>query len=58
METIADIQLQIQEIIKQANIVNNQLAGVKTILLQAEEIYNIQIGGDIYSILEELHIII
>ena len=58
METIADIQLQIQEIIKQANIVNNQLAGVKTILLQAEEIYNIQIGGDIYSILEELHTII
>ena len=58
METIADIQLQIQEIIKQANIVNNQLAGVKTILLQAEEIYNIQRGGDIYSILEELHTII
>ena len=58
METIADIQLQIQEIIKQANIVNNQLAGIKTILLQAEEIYNIQIGGDIYSILEELHTII
>ena len=55
---MADIQLQIQDIIKHANVVNNQLADVKTILLQAEEIYNIQIEGDIYSILEELHTII
>ena len=55
---MADIQLQIQDIIKHAVAVNNQLADVKTILLQAEEIYNIQIEGDIYSILEELHTII
>jgi len=37
---MADIQLQIQDIIKQANTVNNQLVDVKTILLQAEEIYH------------------
>ena len=30
---IADIQLQIQDIIKQANVVNNQLVDIETILL-------------------------
>jgi len=30
---MADIQLQVQDIIKQANIANNQLADIETILL-------------------------
>ncbi len=55
---MANIQLQIQNIIKLANISNNQLAGIKTILLEIEEIYKIQIGGDIYSISKELRNII
>jgi len=55
---MADIQLQIQDIIKQANVVNNQLADIKAILLQVEEIYKIQIRGNIHSILEELHTVI
>jgi len=50
LETIVDIQLQIQDIIKQANIVKNQLADIKTILLQAEETYKMQIEENIYSI--------
>ena len=33
LKTIADIQLQIQDIIKQANVVNNQLVDIETILL-------------------------
>jgi len=41
-----------------ANIANNQLADIKTILLQIEETYKTQIGEDIYSISEELKCII
>ena len=33
LKTITDIQLQIQDIIKQANVVNNQLVDIETILL-------------------------
>ena len=33
---MADIQLQIQDLIKLANTVNNQLANIKTILLHIE----------------------
>jgi len=51
-------QLQIQEIIRQANVFNNQLAEIETIILQVEETYKMQIGGDIYSISEELFNII
>ena len=36
LKTIADIQLQIQDIIKQANVVNNQLVDIETIPLYIE----------------------
>ena len=58
LETTVDIQLQIQDIIKQADTVNNQLVDIKTILLQAGKTYNIQVKDNIYSISEELHIVI
>ena len=51
---MANIQLQIQNIIKLADVANNQLADIKTILLQTEEIYKMQISRHIYSISEEL----
>ena len=38
--------------------VNNQLVDIEITLLQTEEIYKTQIGGDIYSISEELRKII
>ena len=44
IETIANIQLQIQYIIKQANVVNNQLADIKNIeiiILQTEKEHKI-----------------
>jgi len=47
---MADIQLQIQDIIKQANIVNNQLADIENILLQVKKMHEMQIEGDIYNI--------
>ena len=37
LEIIADIQIQIQDLIKLANAVNNQLANIGTVLLQASE---------------------
>jgi len=58
LETIADIQLQIQNLVKLANITNNQLIDIETILLQTDKTYKTQVGGDIYSILEELQNII
>jgi len=45
-------------IVKLADIANNQLADVKTILLQASEDYKTQIEKDIYSISEELQDVI
>jgi len=50
--------LQIQNIIKLADTANNQLANIETTLLQTEEIYKTQIGGDIYSISKKLRNII
>jgi len=55
---MADIQSQIQDIIKQTDVVNNKLADIKTILLQARKIYKMQVGEDIYIISEKLHNII
>ena len=55
---MVDIQLQIEYIIRQTNIVNNQLANIKIILLQVKEIYKLQVGEDIYSISEELQNVI
>ena len=54
LETIADIQLQLQNIIKLADTKNNQLVDIETTLLQASKYYKIQIGEDIYSISEKL----
>ena len=39
LETMADLQLQIQNLIKLADIANNQLAYIETILLQTEKTY-------------------
>lgn len=40
------------------DVANNQLADIKTILLQTEEAHKKQIGEDIYNISEELRNII
>ena len=53
---MADLQLQIQNIIKLADTVNNQLANIKTILFQTEKTHKIQISRDIYSIYKEYYL--
>ena len=58
IETMADIQLQLQNIVKLAEVANIQLAKIKITILQASDIYKIQIVGDIFSILEDLQNII
>ena len=58
METIADLQLQIQNLVKLVNAANNQLADIETIILQTGETHRMQIGGDIYNISEKLRKII
>ena len=54
LETMADIQLQIQNSAKLANAINIELADIGTTLLQSSDIHKMQIRGDIYSIPEEL----
>jgi len=39
LENMADIQLQLQNIIKLVDVANNQLAGIEITLLQTGEIY-------------------
>ena len=51
---MVDLQLQTQNIIKLADVVNNQLADIKTVLLQTGETYKIKISRDIYSILRNI----
>jgi len=51
---MANIQLQIQNLIKLADMANTQLADIKTVLLQSGKTYKTQIGRDIYSISKEL----
>ena len=58
IETMADIQLQLQNIIKLAEVANIQLAKIKITILQASDIYKIQMVEDIFSILEDLQNII
>ena len=41
---MVDIQMQIQDLVKLTNAVNNQLADIKIILLQAENIYKMKIS--------------
>jgi len=58
IETIAEIQLQLQNIVKLAEVANTQLVEMGTTILQASNIYRTQIAGDIFSILEDLQNII
>ena len=50
LETMADFQLQIQNLVKITDIAKNQLINIKTVLLQSGKTHRTQIGGDIYSI--------
>ena len=58
LETMANIQLQLQNIIQLAWVANIQLAEIKTTILQASNTYKIQTEGDIFSISGELQDII
>ena len=51
---MANIQLQLQNIIKLAKVTNTQLAEIKTTILQASNKYRIQTVEDIFSISEDL----
>jgi len=55
---MADIQFQLQNIIKLAEVTNMQLAEIKMTILQVSEAYRIQTAGDIFSISEDLQNII
>ena len=48
LERMADIQLQIQNVVKLTNTANIELAGIKTTLLQASNTQKEQIREDIY----------
>jgi len=54
LETMVDKQLQLQNTVKLADAMNNQLEDIETTLLQASKDHKTQIGGNIYSISEEL----
>ena len=51
---MADIQIQLQNIIKLVEVMNVQLAEIKANILQASDIYKTQMAGNIFSISEEL----
>ena len=51
---MANIQLQIQNIIRLAEVANTQLVKIKTTILQVSKTYKIQMAGDIFSISEDL----
>ena len=55
---MVDFQLQIQNLVRLANVVKNQLANIETILLQTKETHKMHISRDIYSISKELRNII
>ena len=55
---MANIQIQLQNIIKLAEVVNTQLTEIETNILQASNIYKTQMASNIFSILEELQSII
>ena len=55
---MANIQLQIQNIIRLAEVANTQLVKIETTILQVSKIYKIQMAGDIFSISEDLQNII
>ena len=51
---MANIQLQVQNIIKLAEVTNTQLAEIKTTILQASHSHRTQIAEDIFSIYKDL----
>ena len=51
---MADTQLQIQNLVKLAEVVNTQLEEIETTILQASDNYKTQNIGDIFSILQNL----
>ena len=55
---MADIQIQLQNIIKLTEVANTQLAEIKTIILQASNSYRTQNVRDIFSISQGLQNII
>ena len=55
---MANIQIQLQNIIKLAEVVNTQLTEIETNILQASNIYKTQMAENIFSILEGLQSII
>ena len=55
---IANIQIQLQNIIKLAEVVNVQLVEIKMSILQSSSTYKIQMAGNIFSISEKLQSII
>lgn len=51
---IADIQLQIQNTVKLTNAANIELTDIETMLLQSSDTHKKQIGGNLYSISQDL----
>ena len=47
---MADIQLQLQNIVQLAKVTNTQLVEIETTILRASDVYRIQTAGDIFSI--------
>ena len=50
---MADIQYQLQNIIKLVEVANTQLAEIETTILQASNIYRIQTASNIFNISED-----
>ena len=58
IEIMAHIQIQLQNIIKLAEVVNTQLAEIETMILQVSDSYKTQNTGNIFSISQDLQNII
>ena len=54
IETMADIQCQLQNIIKLVEVANTQLAEIETMILQTSNAYRTQTASNIFSISEDL----
>ena len=52
IKIFTNIELQLQDIIKQADVADNQLVDIKNIILQVGEENKMQIGRDIYRIVK------
>jgi len=51
---MADLQLKIQNLVRLADVANNQLVDIKIVLLQTEGTYKMKISRDVYNISKEL----